>query len=171
MPIKATDLLKKQHRKVEQLFKALEKGKGDPQATLQELANDLAAHMAIEQTIFYPSIREADETLIAESFEEHAIAELEMKRLLNTDPADESLFKARVVCLKEIIQHHVSEEEEELFPKVEKMFEEGSLKELGGLLKQRFDEAIEEGYAALIPSSMSKASADNRRLREARPAQ
>ncbi len=170
MPIKATDLLKKQHRKVDQMFKALETGKGDPQVTLQELANELAAHMAIEQTIFYPSIREADETAIAESFEEHAIAELELKRLLGTDPSDERLFMARVVCLKDIIQHHMSEEEGKLFPKVEATFEEGSLKELGGLLKQRYDEAIEEGYAALIPRSMSKASADSRRLREARPA-
>jgi hemerythrin superfamily protein len=54
-----------------------------------------------------------------EAFEEHSIAELGLTRLLATDPEDPS-FAARVTTCKEIIEHHVEEEEEELFPKVEK---------------------------------------------------
>ena len=118
----ATSLLQAQHRKVEALFKKLEGGRSDPAPLLEELANSLAAHMAIEQDIFYPAIKEADADLINEAFEEHAVAELALKRLLATDPEAEE-FQARVTTLKELIEHHVEEEEEELFPKVEKAFE------------------------------------------------
>jgi hypothetical protein len=58
--MKPTALLKKQHRKVEGMFAALEKEKGDASAVLAQLANDLAAHLAIEQTLFYPAVREID---------------------------------------------------------------------------------------------------------------
>ena len=53
----ATSLLERQHRKVEALFKKLESGRSDPEPVLEELANSLAAHMAIEQDIFYPAIK------------------------------------------------------------------------------------------------------------------
>src|SRR3954447_18352906 len=128
--MKATDLLKKQHRKVEQLFSKLEKGRGDLEGLAHELANELAAHMTIEQKLFYPTVRSIAPDLIAESLEEHAIAELALKRLLQTSSRDKATFHARVVCLKELIQHHVEEEEEELFPKLEKKLGEQTLAEL-----------------------------------------
>ena len=74
--MKATTLLAQQHKKVKTLFKKLESGRSDPQALLSELANDLVAHMAIEHEIFYPAVEAVDRTLITESFEEHALAEL-----------------------------------------------------------------------------------------------
>ena len=155
----ATSLLQAQHRKVEALFKKLEAGRSDPAPLLEELANSLAAHMAIEQNIFYPAIKEADADLINEAFEEHAVAELALKRLLATDPqADE--FQARVTTLKELIEHHVEEEEGELFPEVEKAFEEDSLEELGKVMKARFNEAMQAGFAAAVPKGMDKTSAD-----------
>jgi hemerythrin-like domain-containing protein len=155
----ATSLLQAQHRKVEALFKKLEGGRSDPAPLLEELANSLAAHMAIEQNIFYPAIKEADADLINEAFEEHAVAELALKRLLATDPEAEE-FQARVTTLKELIEHHVEEEEEELFPKVEKTFEEDSLEELGKLMKARFNEAMQAGFSAAVPKGMDKTSAD-----------
>jgi hemerythrin-like domain-containing protein len=157
--MKATDLLESQHRKVEALFKKLEGGRSDATATLEELANSLAAHMAIEQDIFYPMIKEVDEELVQESFEEHALAEIALKRLLLTDPEDES-FDARVTALKELIEHHVKEEEEELFPEVEKKIDEDELKTVGKTMKTRFDEVFAEGYEAAVPKGMSKTSAD-----------
>jgi hemerythrin superfamily protein len=155
----ATSLLQAQHRKVEALFKKLEGGRSDPAPLLEELANSLAAHMAIEQDIFYPAIKEADADLINEAFEEHAVAELALKRLLATDPEAEE-FQARVTTLKELIEHHVEEEEEELFPKVEKAFEEDSLEELGKVMKARFNEAMQAGFGAAVPKGMDKTSAD-----------
>lgn len=157
--MKATSLLEKQHRKVEGIFKKLEGGSSDPEPLLTELANDLAAHMAIEQEIFYPAIREVDEKLILESYEEHSLAEVALKRLLGTDPEDES-FDARVVATKELIKHHVEEEEGEMFPKVEKALGEEKLAELGKLMKARFEEVQAAGFEASVPKGFAKTSAD-----------
>jgi len=157
--MKATSLLDSQHRKVEALFKKLEGGRSDPATVLEELANSLAAHMAIEQEIFYPRVKEVEADLINESFEEHAVAELALKRLLMTDHEEES-FQARVTTLKELIEHHVQEEEKELFPKVEKALEEEELAQLGKTMKARFDEVVESGFAAAVPKGMAKTSAD-----------
>jgi hemerythrin-like domain-containing protein len=153
--MKATTLLEHQHRKVEAIFKKLEGGKGDAQTLVVALANDLAAHMVIEQEIFYPAVKSVKKDLVLESYEEHAIAQFALKRLLETKPASAS-FQARVVALKELIEHHVEEEESDLFPEVEeKMVDE--LDELGRTMKARFDEVVEAGYAsALAIASKSK---------------
>jgi len=157
--MKATSLLESQHRKVEALFKKLQGGRSDTTAVLEELANSLAAHMAIEQELFYPRIKEAESDLVNESYEEHAMAELALKRLLMTDPEEES-FQARVTTLRELIEHHVEEEEQELFPKVEKALEEQELAQLGKAMKARFDEVLDAGFAAAVPKGMAKTSAD-----------
>jgi hemerythrin superfamily protein len=155
----ATSLLESQHRKVEALFKKLEGGRSDPVPLLEELANSLAAHMAIEQEMFYPRVKEVESDLINESYEEHAVAELALKRLLMTDPEEEA-FQARVTTLKELIEHHVEEEEQELFPKVQKAMEESDLAQLGKAMKARFEEVLEAGFAAAVPKGMAKTSSD-----------
>ena len=93
--MKATALLEKQHRKVEATFKKIKSEKASLAPLLEELANDLAAHMTIEQELFYPAVQGVDPDMVSESFEEHAIAELALKRLLATSP-DSEQFKARV---------------------------------------------------------------------------
>jgi hemerythrin-like domain-containing protein len=157
--MKATNLLEKQHRKVEAIFKKLESGRSAPAPLLRELADSLAAHMAIEQEIFYPAIRSLKEDLVAESFEEHAVAELALKRLLSTAPSGDS-FEAKVTTLKELIQHHVEEEEDDLFPAVEKKIEAARLETLGNEMKAAFDAALARGFEALVPKSMASTSAD-----------
>jgi hemerythrin-like domain-containing protein len=163
----ATALLKAQHRKVEALFKKLEGGRSDPQTVLEELANSLAAHMAIEHEFLYPAAKEVDDELVNESFEEHSLAELALKRLLATDTEDEA-FDARVTALKELIEHHVKEEEEELFPEIEKAIDEDTLASMGKAMKPRFDEVFEEGFAAAVPKGMAKTSADVQKKKSAK---
>lgn len=155
----AISLLKTQHRKVEALFKKLESGRSDKTAVLEELADSLAAHMAIEHEFLYPPAKDVDDEMVNESFEEHALAEVALKRLIATDPEDEA-FDARVTALKELIEHHVEEEEEQLFPKLEKAIDEDSLSSMGKAMKQRFDEVFEQGFAAVVPRGMAKTSAD-----------
>jgi hemerythrin superfamily protein len=152
--MKATALLKKQHRKVEGMFAQLEKGKGDISAVLAQLANDLAAHMAIEQTIFYPTVKEIDPKVVGESYQEHAIAELALKRLIET-PADDPTFAPKVTALKELIAHHVEEEEEELFPTVEKKLEPEQLDALGAQMLRAFEAAVEQGFDSLLPEGFA----------------
>jgi hemerythrin-like domain-containing protein len=155
----AIELLESQHREVEALFEKLEKGKAGRPKLLTQLANSLAAHMAIEQDIFYPAVKEVDSDLVNESYEEHSLAEVALKRLLATEPDDEA-FDARVTALKELIEHHVEEEEQELFPSVEKVLEAKTLEKLGSVMEPRFDEVLKNGFEAAVPKGMSKTSAD-----------
>lgn len=158
--MKPTTLLKQQHRKVITALKKMEKGKKALRIELlEEISNDLAAHMAIEQEIFYPAIREVDEDMIMESFEEHSIAELALKRLRATEP-DSEAFRPRALALREILEHHIEEEEDDLFPRVEKKIDEDELSALGARMKARFDELQEQGFEALVPDAMTQTSAD-----------
>jgi hemerythrin-like domain-containing protein len=156
--MKATALLKKQHRKVEGIFERIEEGGAEAAADVIELANDLAAHMAIEQDLFYPAVRDIDPKMVGESYQEHAVAELALKRLLET-AADDTTFAAKVTALKELIEHHVEEEEEELFPKVEEEMEADRLESLGEDMATAFDQAAAAGYESLLPEGL-RASAD-----------
>jgi len=158
--MKATTLLQRQHRKVKTLFKKLEKGGAGARTLLDELSNDLAAHMAIEQEILYPAVEKVDPKLVLEALEEHALAEIALKRLRATDPKSPS-WKARVIAASELIEHHVEEEEEELFPKVEKKLGEEKLEELGAQMKTRFEEVVQAGFDAVVPEGCESTSADD----------
>lgn len=154
--MKATDLLKQQHRNVEALFAQIEAG--EPEA-LKDLASALAAHMTIEHEFFYPESRGVDEDAILEAFEEHSIAEVALKRALATDAEDES-FDARIKVLKELIEHHVEEEEGELFPQVEKDIDPAELEAMGAKMEVRFQEVLSQGYEATLPENYDETSAD-----------
>lgn len=158
--MKATGLLKKQHRKVEGLFTTLEKTRDHEEAgtVLLELANELAAHMAIEQILFYPTAQEASPDLIAESYQEHAIAEIALKRLLGTT-VDDPTFVAKVVALKELISHHVDEEEKELFPRVDETMSPSRSEALAHEMQTSFEALVQKGYESLLPEGL-ETSAD-----------
>jgi hemerythrin superfamily protein len=167
----ATSLLKEQHRKVERLFKQIEEAKADQEELVNELASNLAAHMKIEQDIFYPRVRTFDEDLVLESFEEHSIAEVALKRLIATSPDDEP-FDARVTLLKELIRHHVEEEEKSLFPKVDKKLPAEESQELADEMKTVFDDAVTQGHESVLPEGNETSSdlAEQRVLESGREA-
>ena len=171
--MKATILLQRQHRIAERLFGKLERAKDDGAAeALSELADALAAHMAIEEQIFYPAVRSSmlrrrgakangaakrGEDLVLESFEEHAVARFELKRLVATAPTDET-FHAKLKALKELILDHVEEEEDELFPMVEKVMSDGELRALGAELEQMNAECMSVGHGMLLaPARVARA--------------
>ncbi len=142
--MKATELLKRQHDEVSAIFKGLEKGNGHSKALLDKLGNSLAAHMVIEQELFYPAVLAVKENLVLEGYEEHAVARFALKRLMQTDPSDRT-FKAKVKTLKEIIEHHVEEEEEDMFPRAEKALGDRS-EALCAEMKTLFEKTVKEGY-------------------------
>jgi iron-sulfur cluster repair protein YtfE (RIC family) len=154
-----TALLEKQHRKVEVIFKKLEGGRAEAAPLLTELANNLAAHMAIEQEIYYPAVKKVDSDLVLESYEEHSLAELGLKRLLTTSPRHEA-FQARVTAVRELIHHHVEEEEDDLFPHVDRKLDEEILATLGEQMEARFAEVLAAGFKAAVPRTMDETSAD-----------
>ena len=164
--MKATALLEKQHRRVEAAFKKLEAGKSDPRPILEQLANELTAHMVIEEKLFYPATRAFDEDMVFESFEEHAVASFALARLLACDPKDKR-FQARVVALKELIEHHVEEEEEDLFPKVDKKMDEQAHEQLGLQMKTVFDDQVQLGWETVLKRAPMSGT-DTAAQREAR---
>ena len=157
--MKATALLEEQHRKAEALFSKLESGDA---GVLAELANELVAHMTIEQEIFYPAVRSMDTEKVTESFEEHAVAELALKRLLAADQNEET-FPARVSVLQELVQRHIDEEESDLFPTVEAELSNEQLETLGEQMKWRFDEVLAEDDEGKLPRGFDETSADRAR--------
>jgi iron-sulfur cluster repair protein YtfE (RIC family) len=146
---RATDLLVHQHRKVEKLLERLESPNVDVDATLRELADDLTAHIAIEEKLFYPAIRKLDGDHILEGLEEHAMGRFALKRLLGTRAKDHAL-KARLNALKELMTNHHKEEENELFPKARKEMSTAALEKLGASMKKAFDADVKRGHEAVL---------------------
>jgi hemerythrin-like domain-containing protein len=68
--------------------------------------------------------------------------------------------------LKELIEHHVKEEEGDLFPQVEKAMSKDELEALGEKMEKRFDDALKRGYAALLPQTYEQTAADLSREQE-----
>ena len=161
----AIDLLQRHHRKVEMIFKKLVSGRTEPEPLVIELANILVAHMAIEQEIFYPAVAKVDTFVVAESYEEHSLAEVALTRLIESDPEDAVVFKARVIAAREVLMHHIHEEEEQLFKKVQRSIRSPQLEQLGRAMKTHFDEVYEAGYESVIPKTFKKTSADVARRR------
>src|SRR5215471_853689 len=125
----AIAMLKKQHKEVSALFTQLEKAKSakTKQEIFDQIADALAVHATIEERHFYPAVKaKQTEDILRESVEEH----LEIKRIiadmLELD-GDDDEFEAKAQVLQEDVEHHVEEEETELFPKVEKLFDEEQL--------------------------------------------
>ena len=118
-------LLKKQHREVEALFKKIEKARGaQRRALMDELTGDLKLHMAIEEKIFYPAVQTLPakkvEDMTLEAYEEHAVVKLVLAELPGVDPEDDR-FDAKMTVLSELIEHHVEEEEDEMFKTAKKL--------------------------------------------------
>lgn len=127
-PGDAIKLLKADHKEVKGLFDDYEKlVKADAeaeekQALAQQICTMLTVHATVEEELFYPAAREAlpqHEDLLDEADVEHACAKELIAQIEAASP-DEPLYDAKVKVLGEYVQHHVDEEEGELFPKVKK---------------------------------------------------
>jgi hemerythrin superfamily protein len=133
--MKATALLKRQHREVEKLFSTALKTQNPNtrrQAT-DSIIKVLEHHTQIEEDIFYPAVREIGtkkaEDMIGEAYEEHHVVKLVLAELPSVDPKADN-FEAKMTVLKELVGHHVKEEEDEMFPMAEKKLGEDRSSEL-----------------------------------------
>lgn len=121
----AIDLLIDDHKKVKKLFKDFDKLKEkgsdeEKQALVEEICNELLLHTQVEEKIFYPAAREAvEEDMLNEAEVEHASAKDLIEQIQALKPSD-PMYDAKVTVLGEYIEHHVEEEEKEMFPKVKK---------------------------------------------------
>jgi hemerythrin superfamily protein len=125
-----TDLLREDHRLAENLIAQLEGGADHE--TFGKLKNALTIHTQIEEDIFYPALEEFDETedLIDEAYEEHNDVDALLEEMGATEiPSDD--FEDLLVQLKDAINHHVEEEENQIFPLSERLLGENTLEEMG----------------------------------------
>jgi hemerythrin superfamily protein len=120
-------LLTEDHKTVQKLFKEYEKltendaDEEEKAALAKQICMELAVHAQIEEEIFYPAVRDAiEETdLLDEAEVEHASAKDLIAQLGAMAPGEE-LYDAKVTVLGEYVNHHVKEEQDEMFPKVKK---------------------------------------------------
>jgi hemerythrin superfamily protein len=157
----AIDLLESQHREVEELFSKIEGARrSEKKAELfDKLADNLAIHAAIEEHHFYPAVKERrTEDILLESLEEHLAIKRVLADLLDMDVEDEK-FDAKVTVLKEEIEHHVKEEEKELFPKVKKLFNEEELTIIAQAMTEEQEELEQEGEPRwMVPSETERSA-------------
>ena len=136
----AIALLSEDHRKVQKLFKEFE-GLGDEDAErkahiVAQACAELSVHSTIEEEVFYPALREALEEgdLLDEAEVEHATARELISQLQGMKPGDD-LYEAKFTVLGEYVNHHIKEEQQEIFPRAKKT--EMDLKALGEELLAR----------------------------------
>lgn len=144
-PADAIKLLKADHKEVKGYFKQYEALEGDTekQALADKICLALTVHTQIEEEIYYPAAREAidDDDLLDEAEVEHASAKQLIAEIKAMKAADR-LFDAKVTVLGEYIDHHVEEEEKEMFP--ESRDSDLDLKALGARMAERKAELMAE---------------------------
>jgi hemerythrin superfamily protein len=122
----AVAMLTADHKQVKKLFGEFDKLKEegsdeDKSAVVEQICNELKIHTELEEEIFYPAVRNAidDSDLMDEALVEHAGAKELIAQLEEASP-DDDLYDAKVTVLGEQIEHHVKEEEGNMFPKARK---------------------------------------------------
>ena len=148
----AIALLKEDHRAVEKLFKEFgdAKGEGRKEKLARRICLELTVHTNIEEEIFYPACNgKIEEDLLKEAFVEHDAAKLLIAEIEAGDGQSDDFFDAKVQVLSEQIEHHVKEEETELFPQVRKA--EIDLKAVGEQLADRKKELLKEYKDSGVP--------------------
>src|SRR5215213_1501905 len=140
----ALSLLTADHNRVRGLFARFQAAEEEKDTELMlELAGkiivELEVHTTIEEEIFYPEVKGADEELkdtVDEGIEEHHVAKTLIGEIQNLMPDDDA-WSAKMKVLIESVEHHATEEEEEMFPETRKNFDRAALEDLGVRLEAR----------------------------------
>jgi hypothetical protein len=157
----AIDLLEGQHREVDSLFDALDDATSteEKESLLDQLADKLAIHAAIEEHHFYPTVRaRRTDDILLESLEEHLSIKRVLADLLDT-AADDETFDAKLEVLREQVEHHVGEEEGDLFPKVRKLLDATELDALEQEMVAEQEELLDEGAPRAAISQQTEEAA------------
>ena len=141
----ALTLLKDDHDKVKGMLDKLEKTTERAEVTrteaLQALKQELTIHETIEEEILYPALKEFAKTrdIALEAYEEHHVVDSILAELEQT-PVDDETWAAKLTVMKENLEHHIEEEEEEMFKQARQVMDEGDLWELGDRMAARKEE-------------------------------
>ena len=138
----AIQLLKADHDKVKKLLNegdaTTERAEKTRTELLATLKQELTVHEEIEETIFYPALKEHPKAkeIVNEAYEEHNVVDSVMSELEATDVTDER-WAAKFTVMKENIEHHIEEEEGEMFKQARSVFDAAELQALGDRMAAR----------------------------------
>jgi hemerythrin-like domain-containing protein len=172
----AIAMLIEDHQNVQKMFKTFERTEDQQkqQQLATEICNELTVHTQLEEQVFYPAAREAleESDLIDEASVEHQVAKQLIEKIKQSRPHDEE-YCALVTVLGEYVNHHIQEEQNELFPQLKKTAidfdalgeemrqkKQELLSELG--LGEREGMALESAMPRQRPGQGSRARAANR---------
>jgi hemerythrin superfamily protein len=134
----ALELLKQDHQAVKDLFDQIDDAEDGKQRKklFDQIDTQLNIHAHIEETVFYPEMQKIDELkdMVEEALEEHQEVKTLLEEIEGLDPEGEQ-FSASVEELMENVEHHVAEEEDEMFPKVRERCDQATLDRLGDQLE------------------------------------
>ena len=142
-------MLKADHDKVKDLLNQLESTTERGVKTREELfatiKGELTVHETIEEEIFYPALKEHPKAkdLVLEAYEEHHVVDTVMAELEGLDVSDET-WGAKATVMKENVEHHIEEEEGEMFKQARQVFDKQELQDLGDRMARRKTQAQQE---------------------------
>lgn len=146
-PQEATALLRADHKAVSRLFAGYKKAKSgaEKKEIVAQICTQLTVHAQIEEEIFYPAVKSAlkDKKLIPEAAVEHSILKSLVAQVESDEPEGE-IFDAKIQVMSEYVQHHVEEEQNEIFPKAQAT--KLDMMELGMQLAERKAELLAEHF-------------------------
>jgi len=134
----ALDLIKQDHKRLRKLLEeTLEADSAEREQRLDHLRTELVAHERMEEEVLYPRLRDEKKTHepVLEGYEEHHVADVLLDELLDVPPQTD-LWKAKVKVLKENVEHHMDEEEDELFKGARASLDREELNRLGERMEQ-----------------------------------
>ena len=155
----ALTFLKQQHREVEELFKMAEQAEGatEKEQIFLQIADDLAMHATLEEKIFYPAVlSERTQDELQEALQEHLQVKRLLADMLDLEPTDER-FDAKLKVLKEEVEHHVEEEEGEMFKTIKKEQAKEALEALGAEMEAMEQQLKDQDLIEQIPSQTQEA--------------
>jgi hemerythrin-like domain-containing protein len=138
----AIAMLKADHDKVKELLSRLdsttERGVKTREELFATIKGELTVHETIEEEIFYPALKEHPKAkdLVLEAYEEHHVVDTVMAELEGLDVSDET-WGAKATVMKENVEHHIEEEEGEMFKQARQVFDRQELEDLGARMAER----------------------------------
>lgn len=135
----ALTLLKDDHDKLKKLLKEGEKKDSvqDRRSMLTEIAHEFRVHERIEEEIFYPALKQHPRArdIVLEGYQEHHVVDLLLRELEGMPPSDER-WAPKLKVLTENVEHHIEEEEDDMFKKAKKIFDDEELDSLGNQMEE-----------------------------------
>jgi hemerythrin-like domain-containing protein len=151
-------MLKADHTKVKQLLRRLNETNGVKQREhlCGEIEREIKMHSQIEEEIFYPAFKAAtrrseEEHLFYEATEEHHVVDMVLPALTAANPKSHE-FEAKAKVLMDLIEHHIKEEEREMFTAAREALDEEQLRELGDMMTARKEALLQMWEHPLLRS-------------------